>query len=371
MANCPPSPIDERSKKSATAELALEEAAIAAAQSDKVKFDFGQSKEADATDQSEKSSTAEIHQSDDATSHLAIGVLFASGGLVQFALAPFVGPLIDRFLYEVPLLCALVLEFFSTLTYAMSTSYWVTLAARSLQGVGKAIIDPAAMGLIMEMYPKASDRLLLTSVLIMLVSGSVTLGPFFGGYLDEHVGRVAPFVVLDVGLVLVILLLAVVVRPLREQRLMQAIIASTIKASKKQQQQQQSLVGTKKLQQEPVVAKQQKATAVGDAESINMTLTSASSSAAVTSSPCKLMADPYVWLCSGGLFVCYVTPVALESTIALWMSQRFHSTETEIGFALLPSFISYVLATVLTVSNVNDVKLLINFVSYNAIANVC
>jgi DHA1 family vesicular acetylcholine transporter-like MFS transporter 3 len=252
------------------------------------------------------------------SSVMAIGALFASKAVFQIVLAPVAGPVIDRYMYELPLLFGTAMQLLSTIVYCATDTYWVMFAARSIQGVGSAFTDPAAIGLVTECYPDNTARVTIICVLTVFISSSNILGPVYGGYLDEHVSRVFPFSLLAGAMFLEILLILFAFRPVRAYRALS--LEGNGQAQGQGQQQEGSVVDA--ITPPPVV---------------------------VQATPIyKLITDPYVLLCCGGMFVSMITVVALESTIALWMKNRFNSTETEIGFVLAPSMISFLVGIFLT-----------------------
>ena len=233
------------------------------------------------------------------TTELATGLLFASKAIFQVILVPVAGTVIDRFMYELPLLFGVCMQLIATIVYCVHDSYWFMFCARSVQGIGSAFTDPAAVGLVTEFYPGDAERVTIICVLTAFISSSNVLGPLFGGFLDEYVSSWMPFGVLAVGLFIEMLLILVIIYPVRKQR------ADELKNN----------LNTTNLEATPIY---------------------------------KLIIDPYVLLCCGGMFISMITLVALESTIGIWMRIKFHSSETEIGFVLAPSFISFLIAIFLT-----------------------
>ena len=62
-----------------------------------------------------------------------IGLLFASKAAVQIFVNPISGTIIDRIGYDLPMMFGLTVMFFSTLLFAVGSSYGVLFFARSLQ----------------------------------------------------------------------------------------------------------------------------------------------------------------------------------------------------------------------------------------------
>ena len=234
------------------------------------------------------------------STELAIGLLFASKAIFQVILAPLAGTVIDRFMYELPLLFGVCMQLIATIVYCVHDSYWFMFCARSVQGIGSAFTDLAAVGLVTELYPENTERMTILSVLMVFISSSNAFGPVLGGFLDEYVSRWVPFAVLAGGMFIEMLLIFVIIYPVRKQRADEA----------------KKTLDTTKLKATPIY---------------------------------KLIIDPYVLLCCGGMFVSLITLVALESTIGIWMRIKFHLSETEIGFVFAPTFISTLIAIFLTI----------------------
>ena len=226
---------------------------------------------------------------------LTTGLLFASKAIIQLIMAPVAGIVIDKFLYELPLLFGVSLQLIATIVYCIHDSYWFMVCARAVQGIGSAFSDPAAMGLVSELYPDNVDRVFIICVLSAIISSSNMLGPLYGSFLTEYFNKWIPFAVLAVGLFIEMLLIMLAIYPVKKQR----------------SKEMKDNLATTKLEATPIY---------------------------------KLIMDPYVLLCCGGMFVGMVTLVMLQSTIAIWMRQRFQSTETEIGFVYAPCFISFTVA---------------------------
>lgn len=244
-----------------------------------------------------------------AMTRMKIGFLFSSYAILQIIIAVPAGVLMDRIQYELPLLAGTVGLLVATGVYCISDNYWVSLAARSAQGVGHALTEPAAVGLVATFYSPAEGRQTIICALSVVTAVAYMAGPVYGGFLDEHIGSVAPFGILALGMFVEIALIACIMQPIREHR-----------------------------------------------QQVTLTLAEGTSNSEGADSGkwrakdvWTLVRDPYVVLCCTAFAACSVTRISLESTIALWMKGRFESTETEIGFVFAPSVVSYLMALVLAV----------------------
>ena len=120
------------------------------------------------------------------TSLLTTSLLFAIKAIVQVIVASLSGLVIDKFMYELPLLFGVGLQLIATIFFCVYiNSYWFMVCARGMLGIGSAFADPAAMGLVTELYPDKNDLVVTVSVLTAISSIGIVLGPLFGGFLDE------------------------------------------------------------------------------------------------------------------------------------------------------------------------------------------
>ena len=65
---------------------------------------------------------------------------------------------IDTFRYDLPMMFGLVVMFFSTLLFAVGSSYSVLFLARSVQGVGSAFADTGGLSMIADRYSKQTSN---------------------------------------------------------------------------------------------------------------------------------------------------------------------------------------------------------------------
>lgn len=89
----------------------------------------------------------------------------------------------------------------ASLLCGLAGSQWMLVAARALQGVGGAIIAPAALSIIITTFKEPSDRARAMGVWAFVVSGGASVGVLMGGVLTQTLGWPWIFLInLPVGL---------------------------------------------------------------------------------------------------------------------------------------------------------------------------
>merc|ERR1712051_405861 len=126
-----------------------------------------------------------------------VGVMFASKAVVQLITNPFIGPLTNRIGYSIPMFTGFVIMFLSTLIFAFSRSYAVLFFARALQGVGSSCSSVSGMGMLAERFPDDEERGNAMGIALGGLAMGVLIGPPFGGFMYQFVGKSAPFIVLS------------------------------------------------------------------------------------------------------------------------------------------------------------------------------
>ena len=82
----------------------------------------------------------------------------------------------------------------SSLLAAMAGSAWMLIMSRVIQGIGAAMIFGTSIAILTSVYPEG-ERGFALGITIAAVYIGLSLGPFFGGFLTEHVGWRSIFVV--------------------------------------------------------------------------------------------------------------------------------------------------------------------------------
>lgn len=90
----------------------------------------------------------------------------------------------------------------ASLLCGLAGSQWLLVAARALQGIGGAIIAPAALSIIITTFKDPADRARAMGIWAFVVSGGASVGVLLGGVLTQTMGWPWIFFVnLPVGLV--------------------------------------------------------------------------------------------------------------------------------------------------------------------------
>ncbi|XP_033109746.1 chromaffin granule amine transporter-like [Anneissia japonica] len=125
-----------------------------------------------------------------------IGVLFASKAIAQLITNPFVGPLTNRIGFHIPMFTGLSIMFISTLVFAFGESYGVLLTARMVQGIGSSASTVSGMGMLAQRYTDQEERGAAMGIALSGLAFGVLIGPPFGGFMYDFVGKESPFLVI-------------------------------------------------------------------------------------------------------------------------------------------------------------------------------
>uniref|UniRef100_A0A8D0BHL3 Solute carrier family 18 member A2 n=1 Tax=Salvator merianae TaxID=96440 RepID=A0A8D0BHL3_SALMN len=128
--------------------------------------------------------------------NVQVGLLFASKATVQLLTNPFIGPLTNRYGYQIPMFAGFCIMFVSTIIFAFSESYKLLFIARALQGVGSSCSTVAGMGMLASVYTDDEERGNAMGIALGGLALGVLVGPPFGSIMYEFVGKAAPFLVL-------------------------------------------------------------------------------------------------------------------------------------------------------------------------------
>lgn len=102
------------------------------------------------------------------------------------------------------LLAGLVVFAVASATAALSPSPNALIAARALLGVGGAMVLPATMSIVRDVFPDRAERVRAVGIWGAVSAGGAALGPLVGGFLVEHFSWHAVFLV-NVPLVLIVI----------------------------------------------------------------------------------------------------------------------------------------------------------------------
>nr|WP_163569034.1 MFS transporter [Fodinicola feengrottensis] len=122
----------------------------------------------------------------------AVGVLFACYAIAMVIATPVAGVLVDRLGHRVPMLAGLFALAGSTVLFAVVQALPALMVARALQGVAAAVSWTAGLALIASVYP-AAERAKPLGLALSASGLGVLLGPAIGGFLADHWGTRAPF----------------------------------------------------------------------------------------------------------------------------------------------------------------------------------
>ncbi|CBY37008.1 unnamed protein product, partial [Oikopleura dioica] len=229
---------------------------------------------------------------------ISIGILFASKAIVQLIANTVTGSFIDRIGYELPLLMGLSVMFVSTLLFAIFTSYGGLFFARSVQGLGSALADTAALGLVADRFTVDEERQRALGIALAFISFGSLVAPPFGGFFFQYFGHSVPFILLAL------------------MCLCDAFLIGMVAAKKA----------------EDDVARENKP---------------------VGTPMWKLMSDPYIAIIAGALVVANIPLAFLEPTISKWMEDVMDATPFQKGFVWFPAFIPHVCGVMICVALAN------------------
>ncbi|XP_060524891.1 synaptic vesicular amine transporter isoform X2 [Cylas formicarius] len=216
---------------------------------------------------------------------LEVGMLFASKAFVQLMANPFVGPLTHKIGYSIPMFAGFVIMFLSTLIFAFGRSYSVLFIARALQGIGSSCSTVSGMGMLAERYPEDKERGNAMGIALGGLALGVLIGPPFGGFMYEFVGKSAPFLVLAALALGDGLLQLLMLQP-----------SVTIQES--------------------------------DPPSLK-----------------ALICDPYIIVAAGAIIFANMGIAMLEPSLPIWMMDTMDADKWQQGVAFLPASISYLIGT--------------------------
>lgn len=221
-----------------------------------------------------------ISHSDIVSESFEVGVMFASKPIIQAFANPFIGTLTNKVGFTIPMFTGFVIMFISTLVFAFGSSYATLFTARAIQGIGSACTSVAGMSMLADRFPDDAERGHAMAIALGGLAMGLVIGPPFGGFMYEFVGKASPFIVL-------------------------AILALF-----------DGLLQLMVLQ--PRVTKSQ------DEGASLMTL----------------IKDPYILVAAGAITFANTGIAILEPSLPLWMMDKMQATNWEQGVAFLPAALS-------------------------------
>ncbi|RCX22521.1 multidrug resistance protein [Fontibacillus phaseoli] len=121
-----------------------------------------------------------------------IGLLFGSYAAVLFIATPIFGFLSDRIGRRGPMLWGLIGLAAATLLFAFAESFWMLIAARSLQGLAAAVTWTSGLAILADLY-SSEERGKAMGLALSGQAAGILLGPTIGGWLYELGGYQLPF----------------------------------------------------------------------------------------------------------------------------------------------------------------------------------
>ncbi|XP_017889817.1 synaptic vesicular amine transporter [Ceratina calcarata] len=216
---------------------------------------------------------------------VAVGVMFASKAFVQLLANPIVGPLTHKIGYSIPMFTGFIIMFLSTLIFAFGRTYGILFLARALQGIGSSCSSVSGMGMLAERYQDDKERGNAMGIALGGLALGVLIGPPFGGFMYEFVGKSAPFLILSALALGDGILQLLVLQP--------------------------SVVYT---EAEPPSLK-------------------------------ALITDPYIILVAGAITFANMGIAMLEPSLPIWMIDTMGASRWKLGATFLPASISYLIGT--------------------------
>ena len=169
--------------------------------------------------------------------------------------------------------------------FAFGRSYSVLFFARALQGIGSSCSSVSGMGMLADRYTDDKERGNAMGLALGGLALGVLIGPPFGGFMYQFVGKTAPFLILAFLALLDGCLQMLILQP------------EVIKTD------------------EP-------------APSLK-----------------ALISDPYILVCAGAITFANMGIAMLEPSLPLHMMSKMNSQKWELGAAFLPASISYLIGT--------------------------
>ena len=217
-----------------------------------------------------------------------VGFLLASKAIVQLLANPLIGYLTDKIGYKTPMVGGFMIMFISTIVFAFSFDYFSLLFARAFQGIGSSCASVAGMAVLAQSFPDYNDR---GNIMGIALSGGLALGvligPTFGGFMYEFVGRSSPFLILASLSFIGLLMQACIIYP-------------------------------------------------------DINKTNGKGPSLLT-----LILDPYILIVTGALMLANMAVAMLQSSLPILMMDRMDVDLWQIGATFLPCSVSYMIGTCL------------------------
>ncbi|XP_019561722.2 synaptic vesicular amine transporter [Aedes albopictus] len=128
----------------------------------------------------------------------SIGILLAVKALVQLVFNPIVGNVSAKLGYSIPIAFGTLSLFLASVIFALGQSYGSLFVARAIHGVGSACVCVCGMSLVAQLYTEPDKRSRIMGTILGSIAVGVLIGYPFGGIAYDIVGKAAPFHILTV-----------------------------------------------------------------------------------------------------------------------------------------------------------------------------
>ncbi|KAI0237707.1 Synaptic vesicular amine transporter [Lamellibrachia satsuma] len=211
-----------------------------------------------------------------------LGWLFASKALVQLAVNPLVGQVVNRLGCSRPMCAGFVVLTMTSLLYAFGETFTILFVARAVQGIGSSLISIAGMTVLAQTYREDEARSKAMGIALGGVALGVLVGYPFGGFMYEFVGKTPPFLVIATVATTegVLQLWTVTPSPCKQE-----VLPST-----------------------PLLT---------------------------------LLVDPHVMIASGALLLPEMAIALLEPTLPLWLIENMQPHKWQLGMVFVPDSVGY------------------------------
>ncbi|PAA87372.1 hypothetical protein BOX15_Mlig025894g2 [Macrostomum lignano] len=275
-------------------------------------------------------------------------------GLVQIAMNPLIGKLIDLLFPAAILLVGIAADCTSILLYGLGDSYWVFLLARAVNGAGSAAIGTSGLAQVATCFTSLRMRNRAIGIANFVLFSANALGPAYGGFIYERTGRGVVFLAyLPMFAATACLLVPLLRQGLVRQRGGRPEGPAAPQSPQhpppsQQQQPQQQDAGDAVAVSSPTSSP-----AAIDADHLVVPDNDNDEEvAAKRPKPTplwRLLTDPHIAACAGGLIVANLSHNCLAATLGIWMHHRYEATDTQKGLVWLPTLPFHFAATVASV----------------------
>ena len=229
---------------------------------------------------------------------LPVMAVLLANPVVGMLLSPLTGILGDRFGHDLPILFGLGLNIIMSIIFAFYSSFEAVFIACILQGTAGAFNTPNAFAKINKLFPPQSKAGKLSLCLVMTANVFSFIGPAIEGLLHEYFGQMVCFLMLLVPLELVLCCGTI-----------SAVICNCKSANMNH--------------------------SISDPEELRNTESNTSKCERQNdTSVAKLLLNPKVIIAAATFGVAWLPRKCVDSTIAMWMDEKFSSGPAIVGLAI-------------------------------------